>query len=961
MRDVRCPVLVGREAEVEALVGAVSRSAERHGGLVLVVGEAGVGKSRLAAVAAEEAKAKGMAVLRGRAAPSPAPVPYRPVAEAFLSVLRTSGPPSEVSPALAVIVPAWAHPGEHRPAEPSIVLLGEAVLGVLGGIAGAAGATVLLEDLHWADAGTLELLDYLADKLDDSRVAVVATVRAGEGSAAERQAARLRARRQATVIDLDRLTGDGVHTMVAALLATDDVPAEVTDVVLKASDGLPFLVEEVVASLLEAGALEGDDAGRMHVRGRLEPAVPPSFAAVVADRLATLREPAAVEVLRAAAVLGEQFDWSLLRATCECDDAHVLAALREAAAMQLVMEDRQARNFRFRHALTRAAVLESMLLPERAAIASRALTALEAEPVLEPGRLELAAELAEAAGDRNRAGELLLAAAVAALRTGAVTPGVAAAERVVTNAVDPEHGIRGHELLLEGCVLAGDVRRVVDIGERLLARLAATGAPPRRRAEAHLRLAAAALAATDWRRVRDHLTLVEALAPEPDEELLARTGILRAQVDLGEHKVHDAAAHARATRDVAARLGLADLLCESLEVLGRVARVADLPSAERHFTKALMTAESSGLALRRVRALHELGTIDLVRLGGTDRLRAARDGALAIGAPGLEAQAGMHLAVALFVRFQLDEARAAAERSLEIARRHQLGLLIPAVLTVKGGIEAVSGRRTAAIAAFEEARPLFDDEIEATGRGHALGLAALASEDRAEALAQFDTAESLVPANSGVSRAPYRGVYALVEALDPGRSTAVLDDLTSEAASMHVATVALADLARAVHAGRAGDTELAESAFQAGTSVLKDAPWYASLGRRLVAEAAIEDGWGTPAVLLREALEFFEKAALDDLARACRSLLRKAGAPVPRRGGDPSDIHTDLARLGVTRREADVLELVAGGLTNKEIADRLYLSARTVEKHVERLMLKTNTANRSQLAALAARTGAGNT
>jgi DNA-binding CsgD family transcriptional regulator len=172
---------------------------------------------------------------------------------------------------------------------------------------------------------------------------------------------------------------------------------------------------------------------------------------------------------------------------------------------------------------------------------------------------------------------------------------------------------------------------------------------------------------------------------------------------------------------------------------------------------------------------------------------------------------------------------------------------------------------------------------------------------------------------------------------------------------MHVATIALADLARAVHAGRQRDEAGAESAFRAGMAALKEAPWYSNLGRRLVAEVAIDDGWGTPAVWLREALEFFEDAGLDNRARACRSLLREAGAPVPRRGGGQHHVGPELARLGITRREGDVLNLIAGGLSNKDIADRLYLSARTVEKHVARLMLKTNTANRTQLAAVAAR------
>jgi len=85
-------------------------------------------------------------------------------------------------------------------------------------------------------------------------------------------------------------------------------------------------------------------------------------------------------------------------------------------------------------------------------------------------------------------------------------------------------------------------------------------------------------------------------------------------------------------------------------------------------------------------------------------------------------------------------------------------------------------------------------------------------------------------------------------------------------------------------------------------------------------------------------------------------LLGRAGATVPRRSGDTA-APPDLAALGVTAREADVLRLVADGLTNREIGERLFLSHRTVEKHVERLLAKTGAQNRSQLVARAARRG----
>jgi DNA-binding CsgD family transcriptional regulator len=97
-----------------------------------------------------------------------------------------------------------------------------------------------------------------------------------------------------------------------------------------------------------------------------------------------------------------------------------------------------------------------------------------------------------------------------------------------------------------------------------------------------------------------------------------------------------------------------------------------------------------------------------------------------------------------------------------------------------------------------------------------------------------------------------------------------------------------------------------------------------------------------------------EQRAEASLARACRSLLRRLGAPVPRRHG-ASVVPEALRAIGITPREAEVLELVGQGLSNPEIAKRLYISARSVEKHVERLMAKTDTSNRRALVPLAER------
>jgi DNA-binding CsgD family transcriptional regulator len=171
---------------------------------------------------------------------------------------------------------------------------------------------------------------------------------------------------------------------------------------------------------------------------------------------------------------------------------------------------------------------------------------------------------------------------------------------------------------------------------------------------------------------------------------------------------------------------------------------------------------------------------------------------------------------------------------------------------------------------------------------------------------------------------------------------------------MHFMGHAYLHYAQAVAAGRAGNSDEAGALVAEGDRVLGDHEWLRQLGRRLVAEAALADHWGDPVAWLREALGFFDQRGDERIASACRSLLRKAGAPVPRRRGEEG-APTTLRALGITAREMEVLRLLTEGLSNKELAARLYLSPRTVERHIANLAAKAGVQRRAQLVAFAAR------
>jgi DNA-binding CsgD family transcriptional regulator len=162
--------------------------------------------------------------------------------------------------------------------------------------------------------------------------------------------------------------------------------------------------------------------------------------------------------------------------------------------------------------------------------------------------------------------------------------------------------------------------------------------------------------------------------------------------------------------------------------------------------------------------------------------------------------------------------------------------------------------------------------------------------------------------------------------------------------------------AEAVLEGRDGHRDRAsELASEASALLAPYAPWWNHLARRLVAPSAMSDGWGDPAAWLREAAADFETSGHPRLASACRGLLRRAGERVPRSGRGSAQVPPQMRRLGITSREMDVFLLVARGFSNAEIAQRLFISPKTVETHIASLVAKTGQTGRRELVAHAAR------
>ncbi len=375
---VVCPIFIGRQLDLTALYLLIDRLKSEQGQMVLLSGEAGIGKSRLVAEAKAYAAAHDVLLFQGNCFPTDRSLPYAPLLDLFRTYfVKQAALPvadnvkpllSELSrllPDLALLFPHLANEPTALPADPeqekrrffatlTHFFLSQAAHHPL---------LLLVEDVHWCDDLSLELLLHLARSSRQVPLLLLVTYRSEECPPVLRQwLTQLDRERLARECSLERLSRAEVAAMLRAMLDTkQEIDTDLLDTLYARSEGNPFFIEELLTSLMAAEELVIVNGIWKRTAGRVP--VPRSVQEAVQQRIAYLSADAK-RLLTLAAVAGRRFNVTLLQEVMHCDEAHLLALLKEVVAAQLVIEE-AADQFAFRHALTQQAITASLLLRER--------------------------------------------------------------------------------------------------------------------------------------------------------------------------------------------------------------------------------------------------------------------------------------------------------------------------------------------------------------------------------------------------------------------------------------------------------------------------------------------------------------------------------------------------------------------------------------------------------------------
>jgi DNA-binding CsgD family transcriptional regulator len=980
---------LGREQEFARLQAALADRAARP--CCLIGGEAGIGKTRLATEFARWAASEGATIVTGGCLELGADVlPFAPFVEALdrLSELAgavDSGPSDSGPNPFAIPTADVETTGQDRVSgHLGLGRLYEAVRGFLD--RGPAPLVLVLEDLHWADRSTLELLDYLVRRLRYGRTLIVATFRDDELHRRHPLApvlAEFARSGRTTRLDLQPLSDGDVSALVREIRGPD-APLSLISGIVERSEGNPFLAEELVALGVGRGA-----------------PLPATMLEVLLARIERLSD-AAAEITRITAVAGRPVDSELLERACEGAPRDFEAALQECLDRSILVVHADDRRVGFRHALLAEAVEGDLLPGTRVRLHSRLARLLADRPDLaSPSAAGAAAELAHhwyGAHELPAALETSVQAAEAAVQAHAYPEALRAYERAVelwdkvpdarqradldlvdvldraahtailagewaravglqrraVDLVDPlRDPIRAGSLLARlasACEFAGELAEMVATAEAAVAILP-RDPPTSERAEALAMLAEA----IGWpgrhtesiSAAREAAEIAAAVGAN-GVEAHARDNLALAHAAL----CLDEAAIAESDRSIRAadRAGTSDALfftyADRVTMLIRwLWRPAE---ADRALEAARLVAEREGVRDWNEAFFRVMTARILVHLGRWAEAMEIAIGALADEAGIPNHRVTLHLVRGL-LRVRLGQLEA-GEADLRAARQGPHDAQVR--LEVQCGLAEAAlarGQPETALSILRDAAAESERSEEVVGRASVAALRLRAAADHLERLRALrevgDQASVLAEAASDrrLLQAALEGrLIAGAGVNDPLRAVtawgfAEADRLAGRLAPDRWATAATALAAvfqpylMAYARYREAEARFADRADRAG------------------AERALQDAHDDARALGAAPLI----ADIEALARRSRTQLAAPGLP----NGEPDLAATSADPYGLSPRERDVLALLVDGRSNGEIAKELFVSPKTASVHVTHILDKLGVNSRGAAAAVAVRAG----
>jgi DNA-binding CsgD family transcriptional regulator len=950
--------LVGRDTEVAAIASVLERLEGGDAGLIGITGEPGIGKTRLLAQLRGEAEAAGHLVLAGSAAEFERELPFAVFVDALDAYLasidcsrlslRGVGDLGE----LATVFPALSEQAEPDPATLSERHRAHrAISGLLSGLGATRGLVLALDDLHWADAASLELLLALCRRLPQGPVLIAVAYRPQDAVAAlDHALAAQEPSGTTTLLRPGPLGGEQAAELIPA-----ELPDRLRAPLLEAAAGNPFYLEQLARS---PAPLTGATPGREEVlEGGFT--VPAAIAASLAEELGGLDDES-MRLLDGAAVAGEPFRLRLAAEIAEVDHDRALDLIDAAIGAGLVHAAQTPGYFGFRHPLLRRAVYAGSGDGWRLAAHARAATALARQGADPPSRAHHVAASA-APGDA----EAITLLRDAAARTVAQAPVSAASWLHAALALVPDSDSASrHELLadLSRALMAGgqleqaqetmdeaislsagevDARLLIDLAEidqwqgrvgAAIARLERVGleseTPVAVRAQLELRLLYLYRWNGDIELALAHGQLALAAAEEDDDHAVL-AGVRAAFAEVASNvDIPSAIVQYEAAVELFERLSDAELLpaLDGFYSLGWAAiHLERYEAALAHFERGLAIARRAG-SVRHLTTMRSEPAEALIRMG-----RAAD--AIAVADDGVEA-ARLHPSPR-YLWWSLWMLSATLVRAGEQGRGESVfeeAEQVQARMPAQPLTEIWMGYQRAAMlsAAGEHSRALIALYESCGGEE----LAFVPIPDRQSA---WEILTSAAIAAEDLDRA--REVVSGAEEIAGGYGLANLEGVAARCRAL--VCEAEGDQAGAVEA--AGRAVAAAQACGAGLD--------AERARIIVGRALAAEGKRTEAAaVLATAEENLARLGAEGHRAEAAREMRRLGRRTRRRPA-PADAETPSGELAeLSARELEVAGLVAEQLTNREVAERLFLSEKTVESHLRNVFAKLGVSSRMAVA-----------